>query len=159
MSERDETRGNLTAALLCVNQVWFFKELPFGPIVTRTAHGISLTYMKTSSCIQRDNSSKLGQVTRRALLDSQTQPDVLRGNPKLILQGRTTGQLPQVSAGLPCSPQPAPHEMLLPSLIISLQGLHLLSEKVSHSQTENGPPCYMNTPGEISRIHILKYSF
>lgn len=126
MPERDETHGNITAALLCIYQVQFCKELSFSLIVKRAAHDISLTYVKTSSHIQWDNFSKLCQFSCRALLDSQKQPDVLRRNPKIILWGRTTGQLPHVSAGQLCSPQPAPCKMLLPDLIISLQSLHLL---------------------------------
>lgn len=126
MPERDGTRGNLTAALLCMYQVQFCKELLFSLIVTRAARDIFVTYMKTSSHIQQENFSRLCQFSWRALLDSQIQPDVLRRNPKIILWGRTTGQLPHISAGQPCSPQPAPCKMLLPGLIISLQSLHLL---------------------------------
>lgn len=126
MPERDETCGNLTAALLCMYQVKFCKELSFSLIVTRAARDIFVTHMKTSSHIQQENFSKLCWFSCRARLDSQTQPDVLRRNPKIILWGRTTGQLPHISAGHPCSPQPAPCKMLLPGLIISLQSLHLL---------------------------------
>lgn len=86
MPKRDETHGNLTAALLCTYQVEFCKELSLSLIVTKSSTWqISLTYVKTSSHIQQDNFSKLCQFSCRALLDSQKQPDVLRRNPKSIL--------------------------------------------------------------------------
>lgn len=40
MPERDETRGNLTAALLCIYQVQFCKELSFSLVVATAAHDI-----------------------------------------------------------------------------------------------------------------------
>lgn len=154
MPERDETHGHLTAAFLGIYQVQLCKELSFSLIVTKTARDISLTYMKISSHILWDHFSKFCQFSCRALLDSQKQPDVLRRNPKIVLRGRTTGQLPHVSAEQPCSPQPAPHKMLLPKFAFAS-----LRKKVWSSQIENGTPCYVNTPAEIRRVHILKYSF
>lgn len=130
-----------------------FQTLTTGPDCPKKAPGISLTYVKNSRGTQRGNSSRL--VCMQGLLNGQKQPDALRGS-------RDDSERENNGPGTPRLGRTAslaaayPHKMW-PVLKNSLRDLHLLlSQKVSGSQIENGPPRYVNTPGEISRSRILK---